>query len=123
MCLQAVNPSLLQTDLHVLYSICFSLQNPPLPVNRKFCNVTTWNIIITTCYPGHFYVTRSRLACEGLLQGGRCGYVEMPSHLCGEVDSDEDVTLAELRLAKHGYRGPQASTDVELVLDAPTEFQ
>ncbi|XP_022667416.1 N-acylneuraminate cytidylyltransferase A-like isoform X1 [Varroa jacobsoni] len=71
---------------------------------------------------GHFYVTRSRLACEGLLQGGRCGYVEMPSHLCGEVDSDEDVTLAELRLAKHGYRGPQASTDVELVLDAPTEF-
>lgn len=68
-------------------------------------------------------MTRCRLAREGLLQGGRCGYVEIPSHLCGEVDSDEDVALAELRLAKHGYRGPQASADVEPVLDAPTEFQ
>ncbi|XP_003740133.1 N-acylneuraminate cytidylyltransferase A [Galendromus occidentalis] len=66
---------------------------------------------------GHFYITRCPLARNGILQGGRCGFVEIPSHLCVEVDSDEDFAVAEQRLQKYGYK------DNEVVLDAPREFQ
>lgn len=65
---------------------------------------------------GHFYVTRAEFVQEGLLQGGRCGYVELPQYLCHEVDTEDDLTIAEQKLQKYGFKG-------DIVLDAPTEFQ
>lgn len=72
---------------------------------------------------GHFYVTRRHFIQEGLLQGGKCGYVEIPNHFCGEIDNDDDLALVELRLAKHGFRTMYGNPETDLVLDAPTEFQ
>lgn len=74
-------------------------------------------------FQGHFYVTKRNLVQDGLLQGGRCGYVELPGYLCGELDSHDDIPLLEYRLTKHGFKEPQTNSDVEPVLDAPTEFQ
>ncbi|CAN8002237.1 unnamed protein product [Ixodes hexagonus] len=71
---------------------------------------------------GHFYVTRADFVREGLLQGGRqacsrqCGYVELPLYLCHEVDTEEDLVIAEQKLQKYGFKG-------DIVLDAPSEFQ
>lgn len=65
---------------------------------------------------GHFYVTRAEYIQDGLLQGGRCGFVELPQYLCHEVDTEDDLLIAEQKLQKYGFKG-------EIVLDAPSEFQ
>ncbi|KFM71836.1 N-acylneuraminate cytidylyltransferase, partial [Stegodyphus mimosarum] len=53
---------------------------------------------------GHFYVSRVSLIKENLLQGKRCGYVEMPEELCIEIDSETDWIIAEKLLELYGYR-------------------
>uniref|UniRef100_G3MMH4 N-acylneuraminate cytidylyltransferase n=1 Tax=Amblyomma maculatum TaxID=34609 RepID=G3MMH4_AMBMU len=65
---------------------------------------------------GHFYVTRTEYIQDGLLQGGRCGYVELPQYLCHEVDTEDDFLIVEQKLQKYGFKG-------DIVLDAPSEFQ
>ncbi|GFU88964.1 n-acylneuraminate cytidylyltransferase [Trichonephila clavipes] len=53
---------------------------------------------------GHFYVSRASLIRENLLQGKRCGYVEMPEELCIEIDSETDWIIAEKLLELYGYK-------------------
>ncbi|XP_035208729.1 N-acylneuraminate cytidylyltransferase A-like [Stegodyphus dumicola] len=53
---------------------------------------------------GHFYVSRVSLIKENLLQGKRCGYVEMPEELCIDIDSETDWIIAEKLLELYGYR-------------------
>ncbi|KAH8037045.1 hypothetical protein HPB51_008469 [Rhipicephalus microplus] len=65
---------------------------------------------------GHFYVTRAEYVQDGLLQGGRCGFVELPQYLCHEVDTEDDLLIVEQKLQKYGFKG-------DIVLDAPSEFQ
>ncbi|XP_064478551.1 N-acylneuraminate cytidylyltransferase A-like isoform X1 [Ornithodoros turicata] len=80
---------------------------------QRLCRQEWGGEIIET---GHFYVTKAEYIQEGLLQGGRCGFVELPQHLCHEVDTEEDIAVVEQRLQKYGFRG-------DIVLAAPTEFQ
>ncbi|XP_042206806.1 N-acylneuraminate cytidylyltransferase-like isoform X2 [Homarus americanus] len=44
---------------------------------------------------GMFYICKARLIHEGLLQGGRCGYIEIPHCDSLEVDSPLDVIIAQ----------------------------
>lgn len=53
---------------------------------------------------GHFYVSRASLIRDNLLQGKRCGYVEMPEELCIEIDTETDFIIAEKLLELYGYR-------------------
>ncbi|XP_013794448.1 N-acylneuraminate cytidylyltransferase-like isoform X2 [Limulus polyphemus] len=54
---------------------------------------------------GHFYFVRRYLVMSGLLQGGRCGYVELPAELCTEIDSEFDWMMAEHQVKFYGYYG------------------
>jgi len=49
---------------------------------------------------GMFYFTRRPLLEKGLFQGGRCGYVEVPSEYSVEIDSPFDLAFAEQVLSK-----------------------
>jgi len=49
---------------------------------------------------GMFYFTRRNLLEQGLFQGGRCGYVEIPAEYSIEIDSILDIAVAEQILAQ-----------------------
>ena len=44
---------------------------------------------------GMFYFATRQLVLSGLLQGGRCGYVEIPAEYSVEIDSPFDLAFAE----------------------------
>ncbi|XP_076326176.1 CMP-sialic acid synthase isoform X6 [Tachypleus tridentatus] len=54
---------------------------------------------------GHFYFVRRYLVMSGMLQGRRCGYVELPAELCIEIDSEFDWMMAEHQVKFFGYYG------------------
>ncbi|XP_068242587.1 N-acylneuraminate cytidylyltransferase A isoform X3 [Palaemon carinicauda] len=47
------------------------------------------------CENGMFYFTRVSLIHQGLLQGGRCGYVEIPTEDSLEIDTPLDIIIAQ----------------------------
>ena len=47
-----------------------------------------------------FYFSRRELLAEGLFQGGRCGYVEIPQEYSVEIDSPFDLAFAEQVLSQ-----------------------
>jgi len=49
---------------------------------------------------GMFYFARRELLVQGLFQGGRCGYVEVPAEYSVEVDTPFDLAFAEQVLSK-----------------------
>nr|CAD7395919.1 unnamed protein product [Timema cristinae] len=50
---------------------------------------------------GMFYFTTCRLAQQGLLQGERCGIVEIPKNCSIEIDTPLDLELARMQLDSH----------------------
>ncbi|CAG2054539.1 unnamed protein product [Timema podura] len=50
---------------------------------------------------GMFYFMTCQLAQQGLLQGGRCGVVEIPKNCSIEIDTPFDLELARMQLASH----------------------
>nr|CAD7459955.1 unnamed protein product [Timema tahoe] len=50
---------------------------------------------------GMFYFTTCRLAQQGLLQGERCGVVEIPKNCSIEIDTPFDLELARMQLVPH----------------------
>ncbi|XP_066979149.1 N-acylneuraminate cytidylyltransferase A isoform X2 [Macrobrachium rosenbergii] len=53
------------------------------------------------CENGMFYFTRVSLINQGLLQGGRCGYVEIPTEDSLEIDTPLDIIIAQEWLDYH----------------------
>jgi len=49
---------------------------------------------------GMFYFTSRKLLEDGVFQGGRCGYVEVPTEYSLEIDSILDLAVAEQILAQ-----------------------
>ena len=49
---------------------------------------------------GMFYFSRRDLISEGLFQGGRCGYVEIPQEYSIEIDTPFDLAFAEQVLSQ-----------------------
>ena len=49
---------------------------------------------------GMFYFSRRELAEKGLLQGGKCGYVEVPAEYSVDIDSPFDLAFAEQVLSQ-----------------------
>nr|CAD7263324.1 unnamed protein product [Timema shepardi] len=54
---------------------------------------------------GMFYFTTCRLAQQGLLQGERCGVVEIPKNYSIEIDTPLDLELARVQLESHLFSG------------------
>ncbi|CAM1291460.1 CMAS (predicted) [Pycnogonum litorale] len=52
---------------------------------------------------GAFYFAKRAILLDGLFQGGRCCYVEMPSECSVDIDDVRDCIVAEQLLPKHGY--------------------
>ena len=49
---------------------------------------------------GMFYFSRRELIEDGLFQGGKCGYVEIPQEYSVEIDSPFDLAFAEQVLSQ-----------------------
>jgi len=49
---------------------------------------------------GMFYFCRRELVEQSLLQGGKCGYVEIPAEYSIDIDSPFDLAFAEQVLSQ-----------------------
>lgn len=47
-----------------------------------------------------FYFSRRNLIEDGVFQGGRCGYVEIPEEFSIEIDTPFDLAFAEQVLSQ-----------------------
>ncbi|XP_023714254.1 N-acylneuraminate cytidylyltransferase isoform X2 [Cryptotermes secundus] len=52
---------------------------------------------------GMFYFATANLITYGLLQGGRCGTVDIPKEYSNEIDSPFDLQAAEAQLHAHSF--------------------
>lgn len=60
-----------------------------------------WTGELVEC--GMFYFVTAELIKLGLLQGGKCGYVEIPREYALEIDSYYDWLIAEAVIPKYGF--------------------
>uniref|UniRef100_A0AAY5ETH1 N-acylneuraminate cytidylyltransferase n=1 Tax=Electrophorus electricus TaxID=8005 RepID=A0AAY5ETH1_ELEEL len=66
------------------------------------------------CENGSFYITTKKLIDEGVLQGGKMAYFEMPAEY--SIDIDIDWPVAEQRVLRFGYFGKDKPELVRLLL-------
>ncbi|XP_062861036.1 N-acylneuraminate cytidylyltransferase A [Trichomycterus rosablanca] len=68
------------------------------------------------CENGSFYLARKHLIDEGLLQGGKVAYFEMPAEYSVDIDIDIDWPVAEQRVLRFGYFGKDKPELVQVLL-------
>ncbi|CAG2101006.1 unnamed protein product [Medioppia subpectinata] len=79
----------------ILHSLRWDLQLNPLNFDPK-CRPRRQEWTGEFIESGHFYCfTTNLVQNEGLIQGGKCGVVEIPKHFCVEIDDMIDWKIAE----------------------------
>ncbi|XP_035379659.1 N-acylneuraminate cytidylyltransferase-like [Electrophorus electricus] len=68
------------------------------------------------CENGSFYIATKKLIDEGVLQGGKMAYFEMPAKYSIDIDIDIDWPVAEQRVLRFGYFGKDKPELVRLLL-------
>uniref|UniRef100_A0AAY5EDJ2 N-acylneuraminate cytidylyltransferase n=1 Tax=Electrophorus electricus TaxID=8005 RepID=A0AAY5EDJ2_ELEEL len=68
------------------------------------------------CENGSFYIATKKLIDEGVLQGGKMAYFEMPADNSIDIDNDIDWPIAEQRVLRFGYFGKDKPELVRLLL-------
>ncbi|KAB5542139.1 hypothetical protein PHYPO_G00087990 [Pangasianodon hypophthalmus] len=68
------------------------------------------------CENGSFYFATKDLVTQGLLQGGKIAYFEMPPEYSVDIDVDIDWPVAEQRVLRFGYFGKDKPELMRLLL-------
>uniref|UniRef100_A0AAY5F3J6 N-acylneuraminate cytidylyltransferase n=1 Tax=Electrophorus electricus TaxID=8005 RepID=A0AAY5F3J6_ELEEL len=68
------------------------------------------------CENKSFYIATKKLIDEGVLQGGKMAYFEMPAEYSIDIDNDIDWPVAEQKVLRFGYFGKDKPELVRLLL-------